>query len=53
MVKAHTGFEPVLGETAGDERQRREPDALEAPELPAELQRIVERVSRGRTGARE
>ena len=53
-VEAHTGFEPVFGENPGEEAARPEPDALSASDQPAELQRVVEQVSRsGRAGARE
>jgi hypothetical protein len=40
--EAHTGFEPVLREDADDPSGSREP----AAELPAELQRIVERLTK-------
>src|SRR5215218_9679016 len=52
--EARTGFEPVYGEKAHGERDSREPEPASAPELPAELQRAVERVTRAaRAGARE
>jgi hypothetical protein len=50
--KARTGFEPVLREEDDEPPLGREPDARPASELPADLQRIVERLTRKR-GARE
>jgi len=44
--KAHTGFEPVLGENPIEEPPLPEHDEVAAPELPAELQRVVERIMR-------
>jgi hypothetical protein len=45
--EAHTGFEPVLREDDDEPPLGRESDARAASELPADLQRIVERLSRG------
>jgi hypothetical protein len=50
--EAHTGFEPVLREEHDEPPLGREPGARPASELPADLQRIVERLTRKR-GARE
>jgi hypothetical protein len=50
--EAHTGFEPVLREDDDDPPLGREPEGRQASELPADLQRIVERLTRKR-GARE
>jgi hypothetical protein len=49
--KARTGFEPVLREDDDDPSLGREP-GRPASELPADLQRIVERLTK-RRGARE
>ena len=51
-LEARTGFEPVLREDDDDPPLGREPEASPASELPADLQRIVERLTRKR-GARE
>jgi hypothetical protein len=45
VAKAHTGFEPVLGEDPDEPPLGSEPEALAASELPADLQRIVERLN--------
>ena len=50
--EAHTGFEPVLREDDDEPPLGREPEARPASELPADLQRIVERLTRNR-GAHE
>jgi hypothetical protein len=50
-LKARTGFEPVLRADDDDPSLGREP-ARPASELPADLQRIVERLTQ-RRGARE
>jgi hypothetical protein len=47
VEEAHTGFEPVLREDDDDPSLRREP-ARPASELPADLQRIVERLTKRR-----
>ena len=44
--EAHTGFEPVLREDDDDPPLGHESEARPASELPADLQRIVERLSR-------
>jgi hypothetical protein len=44
--KAHTGFEPVLPEGAAQASEDREPAEASAPDLPEELQRVVERITR-------
>jgi hypothetical protein len=46
--EAHTGFEPVLREDDDDPRLGRESGARPASELPADLQRIVERLTKRR-----
>jgi hypothetical protein len=46
-VEAHTGFEPVLREDDDDPPLGPESEAPPAAELPADLQRIMERLSRG------
>jgi hypothetical protein len=50
--KAHTGFEPVLREDDDEPPLGRESEARPASDLPADLQRIVERLTK-RQGARE
>jgi hypothetical protein len=45
-VEAHTGFEPVLREDDDNPPLEREPEARPASELPADLQRIVERLTK-------
>ena len=52
LEEAHTGFEPVLREDDDEPPLGREPEARPASELPADLQRIVERLT-GKRGARE
>jgi hypothetical protein len=52
FMEAHTGFEPVLREDDDDPPLGRESEARSGSELPADLQRIVERLTRNR-GARE
>ena len=52
LEEAHTGFEPVLGEDPDEPPLGSEPEARPASELPADLQRIVERLTRKR-GVRE
>ena len=49
--EAHTGFEPVLREDDDDPSLGRKP-ARPGSELPSDLQRIVERLTK-RQGARE
>jgi hypothetical protein len=44
--KAPSGFEPLYGEEEPYEPHDLEPRGTVAPELPAELQRIVERLTR-------
>jgi len=44
--EAHTGFEPVLREDGDDAPLGRESEARPASELPADLQRIVERLGK-------
>jgi hypothetical protein len=51
VEEAHTGFEPVLREEDDDPSLGRE-SARPASELPADLQRIVERLTK-RRGAHE
>ena len=46
--EAHRGFEPVLREDDDEPPLGREPEARPASELPADLQRIVERLTRKR-----
>jgi hypothetical protein len=46
--KARTGFEPVLREDDDDPPLGRESEARPASELPADLQRIVQRLTRKR-----
>jgi hypothetical protein len=55
IEEAHTGFEPVLGEDPDEPPLGSEPEARPASELPADLQRIVERLTkrRGVSGRRE
>jgi hypothetical protein len=43
--KAPSGFEPLFGESADGERSSTEQVAAAVAELPAELRRIVQRVS--------
>jgi hypothetical protein len=50
VEEAHTGFEPVLREDDDEPPLGREPEARAASELPADLQRIVERLTK-RLGA--
>jgi hypothetical protein len=45
--EARSGFEPLLGEDDDDPPLGREAEARPASELPADLQRIVERLTRG------
>jgi hypothetical protein len=52
LMEAHTGFEPVLREDDDDPPLGRESGARPASELPADLQRIVERLTK-RQGVRE
>jgi hypothetical protein len=53
-VEARTGFEPVFPEKEAAERQGDEAERRDVCELPADLQRIVERLTRAaRAGADE
>jgi hypothetical protein len=53
-IKAHTGFEPVFPENAYEPSERGEPGRRDVSELPADLQRIVERLTRAaRAGRRD
>jgi hypothetical protein len=45
-IEAPTRFELVYGEKGGNEPDALEPAAPDASELPAELQRVVERIAR-------
>jgi len=44
--EAHTGFEPVLREEDDEPTLGSEPEGRPASELPADLQRIVERLTK-------
>ena len=53
-VEARTGFEPVFSEEGDEGSLGREPAAAPEPELPADLLRIVQRLTNAsRKGARE
>ncbi len=53
-LKARTGFEPVFSEEGDEGSLGREQAAAQEPELPAELLRIVQRLTQAsRKGARE
>jgi hypothetical protein len=52
FIEAHTGFEPVLREDDDDPRLGHKSEARPASELPADLQRIVERLTK-RQGVNE
>jgi len=53
-LKARTGFEPVFSEEGDEGSLGREPAAAPEPELPADLLRIVQRLTNAsRKGASE
>jgi hypothetical protein len=47
-LEAPSGFEPLYDEERRDQGHVREPQDATAPELPAELQRIVERLTQSK-----
>jgi hypothetical protein len=52
--EAPSGFEPLYGEKADGEPHSLEPQPVDASELPAELQRVVERITgAAKAGGRE